>query len=345
MRGCRLDRWRYTFAGLRIASDLPLPEWATFEEREPFTCPDVLIVLDGAKTRSRRASVTGSEAPRVQQSAGSLAPWAGVNCSAADDEESDLPGLPIVRADECRFVIPAVGFYWVRGGREIVLLPAPGAGERQVRLFLLGAAWSVLCYQRGLLVLHASVVQIGRYAVAFCGETGSGKSTLAAWLVKHGYRSVSDDLCCLDIPAGGQPRAYPSASHLKLWRDALGALGWSDEGLERDHPRLDKLHADLTGSPARGSAGPAPLPLRAIYLLAWGECSVARLTGMTALRRMVASGTHHGEWLEPMGQVAAHWERCAALVRCVPVWEFARPRDWMALDAAMRLLTAGWESG
>jgi hypothetical protein len=44
-----------------------------------------------------------------------------------------------------------------------------------------------------------------------------------------------------------------------------------------------------------------------------------------------------------MGQVAAHWGRCAELARCVPLWEFTRPRAWAALDAAMEMLTEPWQ--
>jgi hypothetical protein len=84
--------------------------------------------------------------------------------------------------------------------------------------------------------------------------------------------------------------------------------------------------------------------LRAIYLLEWGEPGVARLTGMTALRRLVAAATYRGELVEPMGQAAAHWERCAELAQRVPVYPFTRPRDWAALDAAMGMLIEHWQN-
>jgi len=63
-----------------------------------------------------------------------------------------------------------------------------------VRLYLLGSAWGALCYQRDLLVLHASAVRVDGRAVAFCGRPGMGKSTLAAWLAESGHALVSDDL-------------------------------------------------------------------------------------------------------------------------------------------------------
>jgi hypothetical protein len=248
--------------------------------------------------------------------------------------------------------------YLVTNGNEIVVDRAPEASEREVRLFLLGSAWGALCYQRGILALHASVVQacgersesIGDHAVAFCGATGLGKSSVAAWLIARGYRLVSDDLCRFQV-VDGIARVYPSTLRLKLWRDALGAFGLSDDGLERVHFRTDKFHLTLPiplfpdGEQGRqGDDRSAPLPLRAIYLLEWGAPGIARLSGMNALQRLVAAATYRGELLEPMGQVAAHWQRCAELARHTPIWEFARPRDWSALDAAMKTLIKDWQN-
>lgn len=130
---------------------------------------------------------------------------------------------------------------------------------------------------------------------------------------------------------------YLSAPRLKLWREALGALGWSSEQLDRDHFRFDKFHLSWTGDRAA-----QPLPLRVIYVLAWGDLSISRLTGQTALRRFVAAATYRGALLEPMGQLSAHWGRCLELVRRVPVWELKRPRDLSAMDQTVALLTSHW---
>ncbi len=295
-----MKRWYYVYAGLRVISELPLPEWAIFEQPAPPNDADIVIALNSAPPASPAA---------CYQTA-----------------------IPLITANEYRFHIPQTGDYWVRHGREILVTPAPGAGAHEVRLFLLGSAWGALCYQRGLLTLHASVIQVGKRALAFCGATGSGKSSVAAWLAARGHSLVSDDLCHFDI-IENKAFVYPAAPRLKLWRDALYALGRSDAGLERDHFRMDKFHvADLA------CAGLQALPLRAICLLEWGPPGMTRLSGMNALRRLIAAATYRGELLEPMGQVAAHWQRCAELAKRAPVWAFSRPRDWPAMDAAMERL-------
>ncbi|MCX5786314.1 MAG: hypothetical protein NTX59_11560 [Elusimicrobia bacterium] len=293
-----MKRYCYDYFGLRIRSEIEIPDWLPFRKDEELNFPDVVISLNID--------------------------------AAAHLPESE--SRPVVDAQAYSFHIPGTGGYLVHHGREIVITPASSAQARELRLFLLGSAWGALCYQRGLLALHSSAVQVGDQAVVFCGEAGSGKSSAAAWLIARSHRFVGDDLCLFGV-AAGQASVYPSSPRLKLWREALGALGLSDEGLERDHFRLDKFHL-----PRRSAL--TPLPVRAIYLLEWGEPGLRRLTGVDALRRFIISATYRGDLLEPMGQVAAHWERCAELARGVPVWVFSRPRDWPEMDAAMRLLQA-----
>jgi hypothetical protein len=296
-----IERWHYAYSGLRITSELHLAEWRAFESAHAFADPDVQIRLE------------------LERAA----------------EHS-----PVITADVYRFHIEEVGDYCVRAGREIVVAMEPNAGARETRLFLLGSAWGALCYQRGILALHMSVVQVGDEAVAFCGPTGAGKSSVAAWLNARGYRLICDDLCCFDF-SDGTPRVFPGAPRLKLWRDALAALGRSADGLERDHFRTEKFHTDLTGALPRN---PISVPLRAIYLLDWGEPGIARLTGVAALNGLIKSATYRGDLLEPMRQAAAHWQRCARLAQQVPIYKFSRPRDWSAADVSMTILSQHWQN-
>jgi hypothetical protein len=297
-----LERQYYVYAGLRIRSDFPIPEWAVFENSDLSPDPEVIISLD------REASNVTSN-------------------------------LPIVTADEYHFRVPEIGVYRVRRGREIIVTPASNAGQRELRLFLLGSAWGALCYQRGLLCLHSSAVGTKDGAVVFGGPSGSGKSTVAAWLINRGFRFAGDDLCRFDPSTGGCPQVYPSAPRLKLWLEALGPLGRDEADLERDHFRQEKYHVPLPGAEKS-----RPLPLLGIYLLEWGDPGLIRLTGRSALGRLVAGATYRGDLLEPMGRLAAHWERCAELVRRVPVWEFRRPKDWGTLENSMNLWLAHFRS-
>jgi hypothetical protein len=298
-----LKHWHYLYAGLRVASDLQIPEWATFEQPQPEDEADLMILLADMP----------DEGPA----------------------NGEIP--PFISADEYRFHVPDVGSYLVLKGREITVAPFPGAGLNEVRLFLLGTAWGALCYQRGLLVLHAGAIQVDKGAVAFCGTAGMGKSTITAWMCAHGYPFVCDDLSRFDIPDCGEPLVYPSTPRLKLWRDALMSLGINNEELQRDFLRFDKFHLPWSvDEPLK------PLPLRGIYLLEWGASDILRLSGRTALSRFLSAATYRGVLIEPMGRMSAYWRSCLELVRRVPVWELTRPRDLSSMDKTVRLLERHW---
>jgi hypothetical protein len=160
-----------------------------------------------------------------------------------------------------------------------------------------------------------------------------GKSTLAAWLTKAGHALVSDDLTRFEVPATGSVLIHPSVPRLKLWQDALDVLEWNNQDLERDHYRHEKFHLAL-----KEDGGRQPLPLRAVYLLEWGDLRLSRLTGQSALQRFVAAATYRGALLEPMGKMGSYWQQCLELVRRVPVWELRRPRDPSAIPQIIQLL-------
>jgi hypothetical protein len=292
--------WRYRFAGLLFESALHLPEWAAFGSGEAAMDPDVVIALDNA--------------PRVPG--------------------TDEP--PVVRPDEYSFFMRDAGRYRVLDGRRIVVTPVMGAGGRELRLFLLGSALGALCYQRGLLLLHASVVRLGARAIALCGSAGSGKSSLAAALIERGAAFVCDDLGRFDT-ASGRAIVYPSTPRLKLWREALDALPRRHDALERDHFRAEKFHLPQT------LRNPwSPVPLDAIYLLEWndGSANATVLSGVPALRSLVTSATYRPDLLEAMGQIATHWQRCAAIAAGTSVYRLARPRAWHAMGAAIDAIEA-----
>ena len=296
-------RW-YIYAGLRVASELPLPEWAAFEQPSPAGDPDVVISLD---VTHHDASLAGHER--------------------------------IYAVNDHRFFVEGVGYFKVRDGHEIVVAPAPGVAPHQLRPFLIGSAWASLCYQRGLFLIHASAVLVDGEAVLFCARAKGGKSTLAAHLNTLGHALVSDDLCFLNIPTHGLPLVYPSAPRLKLWSDALAQLGWDAEHLEPDCSRAGKFHVLLKGSDLV-----EPHPVRAVYLLEWGEFRIHSLHGLTGLRRFLSTATYRAQLLEAAGQLSQHSSRSLTMIQRVPLWELRRPRDLATFAQTADMLAIHWSS-
>jgi hypothetical protein len=155
--------------------------------------------------------------------------------------------------------------YLIRSGSEIVVEPRIDPAAAAVRSFLLGPALGLLCHQRGLFPVQAACVGLGGKAVVLAGLSGAGKSTLAACLAGRGHPLLGDDISVIDAAAAGGPVVRPAFPRVKLWRDALDALGVAPDGLAENRAGQEKYHLAY---PAAASFIAEPLPLRAILLLA-----------------------------------------------------------------------------
>lgn len=175
-----------------------------------------------------------------------------------------------------------VGRFQVSDGNRILVNPTTGAQESELRLFVLGTSFGILCHQRGLYPLHASSVNIDGMAIILVGNTGMGKSTLAAALGERGHSMVSDDVTVFDPATESVLPAYPQR---KLTPDVLDVLGLQAQGLESVRPGTTKLRIQ-----ASENFNPAPLKAACIYILEKGPlselCSFSRLPSPLALAHL-----------------------------------------------------------
>lgn len=224
-------------------------------------------------------------------------------------------------SDAIRFEAAGVGRFRVSAGREIVIDPAPGASERNLRLYLLGSAFGALLHQRGLLPLHANAVVLDGRAIAFMGASGSGKSTLAAWFQDRGRSVLADDVCAVTVERG-TPYALPGVPRLRLWRDALERSGREPGRFEPSFDGRDKF--DLP-SP---HAAAVRTPLAAVYLLEEGDVdlSMERLAPSKAIEALIAN-TYRGRCVQLLGATARHFDACVALGQTVPMHLVKRRKD------------------
>lgn len=239
--------------------------------------------------------------------------------------------------DGTLLAVAKVGRYLIRDGRQILIDPAPGASERNLRLFLLGSAIGALLHQRGLLPLHANAIDIGGRAVAFSGHSGAGKSTIAAWFHDQGHNILADDVCVIGFDDSGRALAYPGIPRLRLWREALEASGRDAEAYARSFDDMDKYDV-----PTVSEAGAEPLPLAAIYLLrkaeeSGGDAEIERLKGVDAVETLV-SNTYRGGYLSMIGRTSEHLSACVRVARAVPVFRAQRLWGFDRFDEQARRL-------
>lgn len=265
--------------------------------------------------------------------------------TAAPDVEIAFGALPAsdhtgyrATEDGTLLAVAKVGRYLIREGRQILIDPAPGASERNLRLFLLGSAIGALLHQRGLLPLHANAIDIGGRAVAFSGHSGAGKSTIAAWFHDRGHTILADDVCVIGFDEAGRALAYPGIPRLRLWREALEASGRDAGAYTRSFDDTDKYDV-----PTMNEAGAEPMPLAAIYLLrkaeeGGGEAEIERLKGVESVETLVAN-TYRGGYLSMIGRTSEHLTACVKVARAVPVFRAQRLWGFDRFDEQARRLS------
>jgi hypothetical protein len=159
-------------------------------------------------------------------------------------------------ADGAEFLMRAEGDYVV--GR----IP-PDVTIADMATYLTGPVLAFLLRIRGVVSLHASVIEVGDSAVAFVGEAGAGKSTTAAMFVQLGHRVITEDVAALSCE-GGRLMVRPGCAEIALCPDAVSLLYGSRDALPHFTSGWDKRRLDLT---AHGAFADRPLPLGAVYLL------------------------------------------------------------------------------
>jgi hypothetical protein len=235
--------------------------------------------------------------------------------------------------------VPDVARYLVRGGREVLVEQAEGSSLGDVSGYLLGSIFGVLCHQRGIPPLHASAIDVPGGCVAFVGESGAGKSTLAAALAECGHQIIADDVCCLQAGKEAATWVWPNVGRIRLWEDAMTALGYGGLHVERVWRGLNKYFIPLHSPPSPTE----PRRLSAIYHLRAASdgrtTSIERVRGAEAVEVLMQHVYRLG-LAEHMGYKPAAFMACAAVAGSVPVFRFTRPLGFDALAEALNLLKA-----
>jgi hypothetical protein len=255
--------------------------------------------------------------------------WADLGHVTRDLLAGELPAS--VTGEETGLAFPGIGTFLVRHGREILVDPEPDAGEALLQLVLLGPVLAALLQQRGQLILHASAVEIAGAAVGFLGGRGAGKSTLAAALYSRGHALLTDDILAVALQ-NGSPGVLPGLAQLKLWPDAVTALGGDPVILPPVREGHEKRAQDAS---ARFRS--APLPLARLYVLSGGDApGIEPLTARDAFLDVVTH-SYGITWLHGVSG-SGEFEARAELVRRVPVRRLRRPAGLDLLGQVARLV-------
>ncbi len=291
---------KYLLGGITFVSEIALPELPLIQQQSATPHP---------------VSIRLGEFPNLIPGAAELDP----DCFATSEQY-------LLR-------IPGLASYLVSHGRDIVVCPETGALSLDVRAYLLGTLFVVLCQQRGLLPLHASAVASTQGVVAFLARSGQGKSSLAAHLVQRGFPVVADDVCLIDLTLGKQAMVIPAAPWLKLWRNSLQHLGRHAGGLERVFSEDDKYRWPVE-SPLH------PEPIGTLIFLEFEDRSEPTLQELSPLEAipLLMDLTHQAYVLQATGQLQENFLRCSRVSAQAKAYRLIRPWGLENLDATADVL-------
>ncbi len=255
------------------------------------------------------------------------------------NEPVDMVSFFQARPNAFLLRLEGVAAYMVEGGQNIVVEPAAGATDDEVRLFLLGSAFGALLHQRGLLVLHASAIETPDGAVLFTGPSGNGKSTLAVAFRQRGYRMIADDVCALygtGCPDRGL-RVLPAYPQAKLWAHAASRLSIDPHRHRRVRPQDEKYAV-----PIGAGFSDAPLPLRAIYLLELHDRDIIDLVPVADARKVgvLLQQTYREQFLDGLAMRVEHFDLVAAAANAARVMRARRPSRAFLLEELVQVVEA-----
>lgn len=232
---------------------------------------------------------------------------------------------------DARFSILQVGRFHVRDGKEIIVSPAPGMQGRLLKNWILGTAFGLLLYQRGILILHGSAVALKGEAALILGAKGWGKSTLSVALCRDGFSFLTDDLAAIRWRQGHPPLIMPGPPETKLWPDTLSFLRREAASLQKIHPISNKRVLPVRDFVQK------PKILKRIYILARGETDeILPLTPREAFFEIIRH-SYRIDWV-PESMARSKFAQWTSLVNEVPTVLFRRRFSMETLmDQASRI--------
>ncbi|TIR25158.1 MAG: serine kinase [Mesorhizobium sp.] len=263
----------------------------------------------------------------------------------------DFPGTVSQRATAFRFEPTrqylswqAVGTFMISGANRIDVDPAPAVDDPLLAFPLLGPVMALALHQRGLLVLHASAIEVDGKSVIFMGDKGAGKSTTAGAMIRAGHRLLTDDVVALDLSDPDRPMILPGFPQLKLAADAAGAIRLEQaEVRPQVHPQIDKAQHRL-----RDGFAAEAVPVSRIYALERGvRAAIFPLSGAAALPAIIKFSyiTRFGRQALPGDFAALHLRHCAQVAGRVGVSRLEVPAGLNRIDEAVGAIETDLASG
>jgi len=239
------------------------------------------------------------------------------------------PNLKI-NPNEIVLSIEEVGTFEIIEGKVINVSPAPNVEDALLSRYLIGTVMALLLYQRGLLVLHASSININGSAVSFLGNPGSGKSSIVAALHKNGHEIITDDVSAIDFN-GENFKVLPGYPQIKLSNEVARSLVYD----LNSSIRLDKQE-EKRGYRVNNGLVESPNKLRQIYILTKAsDCGIARVSHQDALKEIIRH-SYPIRFAQP--ENPEHFLNCVNIINKIPLYRLNRSSSLQSLPILAHLV-------
>lgn len=283
----------YTAYGLKIKSDIDLPELLTISKME-----SVDITISEVKALSE--PIFSKENEYLWESSAT------------------------------RFAqrIPNVAEYLVTYGKQIEIARLEDSSDIDVRLYLLGSIIGALLQQRGFLTLHASTIKTELGAVLFIGKSGAGKSTLLNALLQHGYSMMCDDVTPVKLSnkrlttIAGFPRS-------RLWADSAAKLAHDTQTLERVGSDIEKYAIPVKNQFYNGEA---PIQHIFILSSHNQDKILQKKQTLSESFEWLQQYTYRKRFVRGNALMKNQFEMVTTLSQKIPLTQFTRPEHLFLLD-------------
>jgi len=228
-----------------------------------------------------------------------------------------------------------VASYSITHGHEIVVYPEKDSIPEMVAQPLYGIVLAAILLQRSHLVLHGSSVAINGKAIVLVGEKGFGKSTLTAGLLARNHDFISDDVTAFSISNSTDLQVLSGIPRIKLWPDAVSALGYNLESLSHVSPLSPKYLLMV-----QDQFKSIRVPLNAIVMLDHGR--TIELQEMKAADKMLwlLGGHYLAKFHHALPEKSRRliFNQCSRFAREINIVKLVMPRDIDLLSDVIELL-------
>lgn len=227
--------------------------------------------------------------------------------------------------DKFRLDTPGIAKFFVEKGNSILLEPYEGALAEEIKLYVLGSCMGAILFQRGILPLHGSCLNIEGQGVLLTGVSGAGKSTIAAALLQQGYGMLTDDVAAVTWLESGEPAVQPGYPSQKLWEDALVRMNHKAE-----IKSLNRIVNDMSKYSVvnNNSFYNQPVKLRRIYEVIPATTDALRFEEVTGTDKLgvVVNNTYRRFWVRGFDCREWRFHHCANIANRVSVCRISRPQ-------------------